>query len=176
MGYTTDFMGEIEIVPALNQEEIDFLTKFSETRRMDCEQGPYYVDRGGFAGQANDPKIRNYNRPPEGQPSLWCQWIPTDDGESLVWDQGEKFYESPEWMAYLIEHFLGQNPKAKNELPFLQGHVLNGTISAQGEDPDDKWLLHVRNNKVFTEDLICVPDGTMHHIGGDGDLKEITSE
>ena len=168
MGYTTDFDGQIDVVPPLNEKELAFLDKFAKTRRMDCEQGPYYVDRGGFAGQDNnDPKIRDYNSPAEGQPSLWCQWVPSEEGDAIVWDEGEKFYESPEWMAYLIEHFLGKNPKAKSELPFLQGHVLNGVISAQGEEPSDMWLLHVEDNVVSVEELIAEPSGNVQIIGGD---------
>ena len=174
MGYTTDFEGQITVVPALNDQEIEFLTKFAETRRMDCEQGPYYVDRGGSMGQdSNDPKIRNYNSAPEGQPSLWCQWVPSenDGGESVIeWDGNEKFYEPAEWMVYLIQHFLGTNPRAKSELSFLQGHTLNGTISAQGEDPSDMWLLHVRDNTVSTEDLVAQPSGSEHIVGGDTKL------
>ena len=34
MGYTTDFSGHFEISPALNPDQIDYLTAFSETRRM----------------------------------------------------------------------------------------------------------------------------------------------
>ena len=169
MGYTTDFDGQIDVVPPLNEVEIAFLTKFADTRRMDCEQGPYYVDRGGFSGQdSQDPKIRNYNSPAEGQPGLWCQWVPSEDEtDAIVWDGNEKFYDSPEWMAYLIEHFIGKNPKAKSELPFLQGHVLNGTISAQGEDPDDMWLLHVKDNVVSVEELVATPIGDVRIVGGD---------
>lgn len=174
MGYTTDFDGQIDIVPALNEQEIEFLTKFANTRRMDREKGPYYVDGGGFAGQDHEADVRNFSSPPDGQPSLWCQWVPNDDGDGLVWDCEEKFYESAKWMAYLIQHFLGTNPLAKAELPFLQGHILNGTISAQGEEPDDMWLLHVENNQVSTEDLVAMPSGDTHIVGGD--IKALPSE
>lgn len=170
MGYTTDFDGQIDVVPALNVQELRFLEKFADTRRMDREKGPYYVDSGGMAGQAHEGDIRNYNKPPDGQPSLWCQWVPNDDGDGLVWNQEEKFYESPEWMAYLIQHFLGTNPLAKAELPFLQGHVLNGTISAQGEEPSDRWLLHVKDNQVTVEELVAMPSGKIQIIGDDTKL------
>ena len=38
------------------------------------------------------------NTPPFGQPGLWCQWVPTDDGHALVWNGHEKFYRSSGWM------------------------------------------------------------------------------
>jgi len=154
MGYTTEFDGQVSISPPLNAEEIEFLRKFNQSRRMACTQGPYYVDRGGFAGQEDGPDVIDYNQPPKGQPSLWCQWMPSEDGTAIVWDGGEKFYYAPEWMKYLIEHFVGDAPLAKAALPFLQRHKLNGEIKAQGEDADDQWLLIVEDNKVSVADAI----------------------
>lgn len=77
----------------------------------------------------------------------------------LEWDGGEKFYHSPQWMKYLIDHFLrpgaiasrnlrdsaGQDPRIAE---FTFDHVCNGTIDAQGEDPDDRWQLIVEDNVV----------------------------
>lgn len=149
MGYTTEFSGQINIDPPLNHEEIVYLTKFAGARRMKCDQGPYYVDRGDFMGQANGPDVIDYNSPPEGQPGLWCQWEPTEDGRAIEWNGTEKFYDSVEWMQYLIDHFLRPEALAKGVLPFLQAnHILNGTIKAQGEDIDDRWELVVRDNLV----------------------------
>jgi hypothetical protein len=154
MGYTTDFEGQVDISPPLNAEEREFLTKFSDTRRMNRQKGPYFVDATGFAGQDPMPDILNYNSPPEGQPGLWCQWTPTEDGSALEWDGGEKFYESAEWMRYLIDHFLKPGAIAKSHLPFLQtNHTVNGVIRAQGEDADDRWELVVENNRVTTRAL-----------------------
>lgn len=152
MGYTTDFSGQVKVDPPLNAEEITFLTKFNKTRRMDRTHGPYFVDGSGFHGQDHDNDIVDFNRPPKGQPGLWCQWTPTEDGTAIEWDGGEKFYESAEWMKYLIEHFLKPDALAKNQLPFLQGHTCNGEIEAVGEDPDDRWKLVVINNRVSVAD------------------------
>lgn len=162
MGYSTDFEGQITIDPILNIKELKFLTRFADTRRMDRKQGPYYVDHGRHRDGSG---IIDVNRPPKGQPGLWCQWAPTEDGDALVWDGGEKFYYSSEWMVYLIQHFLCRNPLAKKDLPFLQGHILNGTITAQGDDPDDKWFLHVKDNRVTKEGVILTPAGNEILIG-----------
>lgn len=153
MGYTTEFFGSVLIEPPLNTYEINYLKKFSATRRMLRTLGPYYVDGSGFVGQGHDPDIVDYNRPPEGQPGLWCKWIPTDDGTAIVWDGREKFYDSPEWMQYLIDHFLRPVARAKHydDTQFEQftfDHVLNGTIYAEGEDRNDVWDLIVENNTV----------------------------
>lgn len=122
MGYTTEFSGSVSISPPLNQAEIDFLNKFSESRRLNT-----------------------------------CQWVPTDDGTELVWDGNEKFYESEEWMKYIIQHFLKPNCVAKNTLPFLQAnHVVNGVIHACGEEKGDVWDLNVTNNVVSVDEYELV--------------------
>jgi hypothetical protein len=150
MGYTATFDGHISVDPPLSLEEIAYLDQFANTRRMACEQGPYYVDRGSLRGQdRDDPGILDFNTPPDGQPGLWCQWIPTEDGMAIEWDGGEKFYEAEEWVQYLIDHFVGSAPRGKAMLPFLQGHTLNGEIYACGEDDDDRWKLIVQDNRVF---------------------------
>ncbi|MEV7025544.1 hypothetical protein [Kitasatospora sp. NPDC093558] len=151
MGYTTDFTGRIAVEPPLNEQEIAYLRKFAETRRMDREKGPYYVDGTGYAGQGHDPDIRDFSKPPAGQPGLWCQWEPTDDGAAIQWNGHEKFYDSPEWMTYLVDHFLKPGAHAQGEPGFEDftfDHVLDGVIDAQGEESWDTWQLTVRDNEV----------------------------
>lgn len=156
MGYHTEFDGSISITPPLNAAEIEYLNKFADTRRMHRKTaGPYFVKAEGFSGQDfNNADIIDPNTPPPGQPGLWCQWIPNEDGTAIEWDGGEKFYYSQEWMAYLINHFLQPGAIAKEALPFLQAnHVLNGEILAQGEDIRDRWKLVVTNNVVMRVEL-----------------------
>lgn len=154
MGYTTEFEGRIKVTPPLSAPEVKYINAFNETRRMDRESGPYFVGGSGFKGQGNDEDINNFNTPDFTQPSLWCQWRASDDGEYIEWDEGEKFYEAGEWMKYIIDHFIGTNPIAKTHggskwlAEHLQGHVCNGIITAQGEESDDQWTLVVQNNKV----------------------------
>jgi len=76
-------------------------------------------------------------------PGIWCQWVPTADGTAIEWDGNEKFYESEEWMRYLIGTFLQPS-----------GHRVNGTIEAQGDDPHDMWQLVVRDNVVTTRQAV----------------------
>ena len=155
MGYTTEFEGKITVEPPLSAEEIAYLKLFATTRRMDRTRGPYFVEGTGSYGQDHDSDILNYNVSPKGQPGLWCQWEPSEDGTAIEWDGGEKFYDSEQWMKYLIDHFLKPNCLAKSELPFLQAnHVLNGVINAQGEENDDVWRLVVEDNRVFREDAV----------------------
>lgn len=141
MGYTTEFEGKISIDPPLNAAEIAFLQAFADSRRMDRKDGPYALvpDHG--------PGVVDHNTPPAGQPGLWCQWVPTEDGTGLVWDGGEKFYSATEWMQYLIDHFLAPNAAAIGKVPgIVGGHTLSGLIQAQGEEDDDVWHIVVSGN------------------------------
>ena len=110
-------------------------------------------------------------------PGLWCHWVPNGEGYSwsgneaamdrdgtyLAWDGGEKFYDSVEWMEYIIDNFLRPGAFASTEkgqeLVRLAGeeetfshftfdHVCFGVIYAEGEESDDRWRLVVDDNKV----------------------------
>jgi|GEM_PF-1951727 len=145
-----DFIGIITVSPPLSQEEVTYLKKFSRTRRMNSTKGPYYVDNPGYLGQAHTEDVIDYNNPPAGQPSLWCHWEPTEDGEAIQWNWCEKFYAADEWMQYLINHFIGPNPLATSEFPFLTGHTLNGEIEVRGRFRKH-WNLVVKNSVVSIE-------------------------
>jgi len=132
MGYTTDFDGTIEVVPPLTAEDAAALEAFSETRHQEVRIG------GDF-------------------PGIWCNWVPVRQHHwvssaaghrtpveayaGIRWNEAEKFYSSAEWMKHIIDNILA--PK---------GYMLNGEIEAQGEDPEDRWRLVVKNNKVFRQE------------------------
>lgn len=175
MGYTTDFYGHFTVDPPLNQAEVHYLTKFARTRRMRTTHGPYYVDAPGFMGQDPDPDtVLSYNAPPQGQPGLWCQWEPTEDGTAIVWDGREKFYNAPEWLKYLIDHFLKPGAEASRTSDpqfddFTFDHIVNGEVSAQGEDPDDHWALISSGNRICVQHggtAMIAPHNYTHRANG----------
>lgn len=158
MGYTTDFTGRFELNEELDSKTLDFLDKLANTRRVKRDvsklpdsgfekygfdswgkQGEFYVDAGGFAGQAEDSSIIDYNQQPVTQPGLWCQWVPTHDRKGIQWDGGEKFYEYEAWLQYIIANVL--EPR---------GYVLNGAVEWQGEDPGDYGQIKVENNVILS--------------------------
>ena len=87
-------------------------------------------------GQLADKSVINENIPPKDCPSLWCQWIISDNG-TLEWDGGEKFYEYIPWLEFLIKHFFAPD-----------GYILNGSIQWQGDDSDDYGTIDITNNIV----------------------------
>lgn len=144
MGYSTSFDGEFCLNKTLSPKMQEFLTAFSNTRRMPRNvdekfgvQGEFFVDGKGSFGQESDPTVINGNAPPSTQPGLWCQWTPSEDGNSIVWDEGEKFYNYVEWIVYLIHKVLAPN-----------GYVLNGSVEYQGEERGDDGEIVIENNIV----------------------------
>lgn len=144
MGYTTNFRGQLTLNKKLSEEDHEFLTKFSQSRRMARNVDPKYGVEGEFYVDGTDDfftKVGNdvidYNRPPKTQPSLWCQWIPNKDGTAIEWDGEEKFYHYIEWLEYLIEKIL--EPR---------GYVLNGIVEWYGEEWGDNGTIIVRDNIV----------------------------
>lgn len=161
MGYDTEFEGAFNLDKPLTEAHKVYLEKFSRTRRMrrseakaailldpirDAvnltvgEDGGYYVGSLGFMGQDDDESVIDHNEPPAGQPGLWCQWVPNENGTAIEWDGGEKFYKYVNWIKYLIAHFLQ---------PW--GYTVNGTVSWRGENFNDLGYIIVTNNEVTTQ-------------------------
>ncbi|MCY7969604.1 hypothetical protein MOB49_21465 [Bacillus haynesii] len=140
MGYNTTFQGQFKLNKTLDSETYSFLKKLANTRRMKRKvnesiygiEGEFYVD-----GRDHDENIIDGNEPPKTQPSLWLQWIPTEERNAIVWDGEEKFYCADKWIIYLIEKVL--KPK---------GYVLNGIVNAFGEETNDIWHISIVNNHV----------------------------
>ena len=106
MGYTTDFIGHIDIHPRLTIAEQQYLLAFAASRRFNRAGGPYEVPGNPAADHDERPAdLDMYNTPAPGQPSLWCGWQPCWDGCCLSFDGREKFYGATEWLGYLIDHF-----------------------------------------------------------------------
>lgn len=145
MGYTTDFDGVFKLNKPLDDETYSFLKKLSETRRMKRVlpskygvDGEFYVDGKGLMGsEEKDPSIVNYNMPPSTQPSLWCQWTPTEDRLGIHWDGNEKFYDYVPWIIYIIDKILAP-----------RGYSLTGDVVWVGEDRDDMGKIEIKNNRV----------------------------
>jgi hypothetical protein len=171
VGYTTTFEGRVEVTPPLNEAEATYLRDFNESRRMKRTKGPYFVGGSGWRGQGGDEDVLDANHAPDGQPGLWCQWVPSEDDAGLEWDQGEKFYDATAWMAYLVEHFLQPSAVASLDLAgsiqqdprfaeFTFDHVANGFIEAEGEESGDLWAIKVVDNEVTEVAGKVVYEGT----------------
>jgi hypothetical protein len=102
-------------------------------------EGEFFYNESDFRnwGQTRDDSVLDKNAPPATQPSLWCQWEPTEDRMKIRWDSGEKFYFPEAWMEYLITRIL--EPR---------GYTVMGTVTAEAEEFNERWTIQVANNRV----------------------------
>ena len=143
MGYTTQFEGSFNIDKEVDKETYKLLKGIADTRRIKrAGLDKKYGVEGEFYFKDEKTGVVNYNEPPRTQPSLYCQWIIQEDRKTIIWDDGEKFYNYVEWIEYLINSIL--QPR---------GYTVNGLVIWQGEDMMDRGLISVKNNIVITKDL-----------------------
>lgn len=158
MGYTTDFLGHIDITPSLNQAEQAYLSGFSRTRRFDREEGPYYVPPNPYDDQVEVADIARVNTVAPGQPQLWCRWVPCWDGCCVTLDGEEKIYEPARWLDYLIAHFLGPDAEASRSglavfEDFTFDHRLDGLVVGCRRDNKELFAIRVEDNAVSLDCL-----------------------
>ena len=150
MGFSTDFVGHIDIEPPLNDSEIAYLLAFAASRRHD-RGDPYEVPGNPRAAIGDGPVDESYNRPPEGQPDLWCDWQVCWDGCCITWSGKEKSYAMEPWLRYVIDHFLREGAHAAEDARFEDftfDHVLTGTLVGCRRDNKELFAIHVHDNTV----------------------------
>ena len=111
MGYTTRFRGCVVLSRTLT------LAEAKELLEINQDETKAFIPAG--------IKIDGY-----------MQWVPTEDLESIVWDEGEKFYSYTEWMAWLCGWLADRQIVAGGELVW------------QGEETGDSGVLTVQANQV----------------------------
>ena len=163
MGYTTDFIGHVDIEPPLKEAEQAYLTAFASSRRWRRPDGPYAVPANPAAeamaeGRQSTDEHWRVNEAPDGQPSLWCHWVPCWGGCCLAYNGYEKFYAPTRWMSYLIEHFLAPDARAATSgraefAEFSFDHQLDGVIAGCRRDDKELFLIRVEANRVLEEIL-----------------------
>lgn len=162
MGYTTDFLGHIDITPALNEAERTYLAGFSLTRRHDRGKGPYYVPPNPYADDMAGEPVEQRSSTLPGQPGLWCRWVSCWDGCCLALDGEEKIYRPTQWLDYLIHHFLVPGAEASTSgLPvfddFTFDHRLDGLVIGCRRDNKELFTIRVEDS-VITQEVLRPAD------------------
>ena len=156
MGYSTDYIGHIDIEPPLNDAEVEYLIAFGKSRRNLRDGGPYEVPGNPDAELRDPPRGEAYNIRAPGQPNLWCDWTPCWDGCCIAWNGTEKSYSMIEWLRYLIAHFLRPGAKASDDQRFSEftfDHRLTGVVVGCRRDNKELLAVTVRDNRVTTRVL-----------------------
>ncbi len=121
MGYTTYFSGEWDLNKKLDDVTHKLLDKLNEEDTRQVDNSTQHLLKEG-----------------EAFPGYWCGWVPDEDGETILWDGGEKFYDYEEWIQWIITKVL--DPR---------GYVLNGKVYWSGEEDDDVGIIKIENNIVL---------------------------
>lgn len=109
MSYRTEFEGKFVCEPPLTAAQCAELKQFANERH----------DGDDF-------------------PSIWCFWVPTDDGSGIqATDEEMSAYEYKEWLNYLINNYLQ---------PW--GVHIEGAVRYQGEEAEDRGVLYAKGNEV----------------------------
>jgi hypothetical protein len=159
MGYTTDFLGHIDITPSLNEHEAAYLSAFRHSRHWDRPGGPYDVAANPFAEDGRGVDRDAYNSLGQGKPQLYCQWEVCWDGCCLTFDGGEKFYQPIRWLRYLIDHFLVPDAQAASSGlsvfdDFSFDHRLDGLIVGNRRDTREMFAICVDDSNVHQKTLV----------------------
>jgi hypothetical protein len=157
MGYTTDFIGHIDIDPPLNEHEMQYLIAFSKTRHCERPGGEYAVAGNPYVCE-DGLSTEQLNAVPPGQPGYWCHWEPCWDGCCLSFNGNEKFYQPVRWLTYLVEHFLMPDAVASRTggsafAGFTFDHVLEGMVIGCRRDTKELFAIEVTGNVVTEKAL-----------------------
>ncbi|GGM88294.1 hypothetical protein GCM10009721_11640 [Terrabacter tumescens] len=183
MGFSTRFLGRLDIEPPLNPSEVAWLTAYAELDRRHFTD-PYEVpvNPRAFRLEQERQRAEEFRQPParsgtsgrravtrdafttltpgDGTPYPHLDWIPCRSGCCLIWDSAtEKSRMAEAWLTFLIDHFLRPGAMARHSAKpdfaeFTFDHVLNGVIAAERDDTRELWLIRCRDNEISTQQLV----------------------
>lgn len=165
MGYSTTYLGRLDITPRLNDAETTWLRAFRRTQRAFHPDDPYAVPMHPSAEYLTNPLATRdggdcWSWPSAGASGLpRCDWEPSVDGSCLHWSEVEKSNTAVSELSYLIDHFLRPHALASTDgradfAPFTFDHRVDGTIAALRGDSRELFLIVAVNNQITTRTLV----------------------
>ncbi|NYI77913.1 hypothetical protein [Nocardioides panzhihuensis] len=147
MGYQTDFIGYLQVLPALNE---------SERALVDRISGSIFLDRSvtglRSVGDQDAARAELLGMAPNG----WSNWTSCPTGCCLSYDGGDKANHMIPWLKYVMATFLVSGAKAEGRAgfeAFTCDHVLNGMVVGSRRDNRELYAITVRDNQVEVEML-----------------------
>ena len=156
MGYYTNFSGKFRFSKKLNEDQVNYLNTFFNSRRMIRDvskikdlpdtirekvdlplgvEGEFFVaEDGHFFDNSINSGVLDYNTPPSTQPSLWCNFTATSKDLKLI---DGKNYNFIEWAEYIQKNFLDR-----------WGIKLDGKVKWMGEEKYDRGIILANNGQI----------------------------
>lgn len=167
MGYYTEYYGELHFNKPVskplsdylsaffstdhNQRDVSLITEFLQKRNIPLSvilppslseigtDGKFFVDRNNSPiHNADNQFIIDSKTPADDCPSTWCNFSYYDEENCLMPGDGYNTAATcAAWLKWLITYLFQP-----------EDLILNGIISYEGENSDDKGFIHVSNNRV----------------------------
>ena len=150
MGSAISRSGQFTVSPPLTEEHAAYLHRFNQTRRMKRDstlvtampdrnreavglpvgrQGGYFVGAAADDSSYREPSVVDANKPPSGQPGLWCPWAPTKDRTGIQL-AGLPSNAKGQWLRYIIDHFLKPWGYTVDGLVLWEDEYASGRVKA----------------------------------------------
>lgn len=145
MGYQTDFIGYLQILPELNRDERDLVNQIS---------GSVYADRRETGMRLLTEDEGELAALRAAAPQGWSNWYVCPQGCCLSYDGGDKANHMVPWLNYLMSTFLTPGAAAADRASlesFTCDHVLNGMVVGSRRDNRELYSITVRDNAVEVE-------------------------
>ena len=133
MGYDVYYNGEVNIAPPLTENDAVILCAFVNQEQTDETRAIFVA----IAASA-EPDLPGH----EGLLEV------SEDRSCIFPEEGESRHGVRMWLRLLLEHFL-----------VSRGYVLNGEIGWEGQDPDDRGCIFIKDNRLETIDDLIVNAG-----------------
>lgn len=152
MDYSVYYDGQVSIAPPLTEADANILRAVVNGEHT-------AVTQAVFAAIAASPK-----------PDLpWHAGLlkVSEEKDLILPEEDESRHGLGTWLRLVLQHFLSE-----------RGYVLNGQISWEGEDPDDRGTIYVKDDHIeIVDDLIfnAGPSWNPNHYASD-ELKQTIRE
>lgn len=164
MGFSTTYLGHLDIEPPLNSAETAWLRAFRLTDRSLHPHDPYAVPMNPRAERLAHLTRDRHDKPDASSRSqaaelTRCDWQPCLDGCCLVWESIEKSNTSIHELRYLIDHFLRPGAHASRDgradfAEFTFDHHVHGVVAAERDDTRELYVIVARDNTLSREALV----------------------
>ncbi|WP_295697499.1 hypothetical protein [Lapillicoccus sp.] len=164
-GYSTTYIGHLDITPPLNAAEVEWLTALAEWQGG--PQGDVFTvpmnPRAVWSLAMAKAGGSIASSAPEGMPRGTTDWRPCLDGCRLEWDRIEKSNDAIPSIRFLVDHFLGPQALARDAggddfAAFSFDHALDGVIAAYRDDTEELFLIRAEDSRLSQETVVAGSD------------------
>lgn len=147
MGYQTDFIGYLQVLPELNESERTLIDRIS---------GSIFADRHVTGLKRVEEREAAQLELLERGPRGWSNWTACPTGCCLSYDGGDKANHMIPWLKFLMSTFLVPSAEVQSRAgfeAFTCDHVINGMVVGSRRDNRELYAITVRDNEVEVEML-----------------------